>query len=79
MTTDHNRLLPLAELLLPDDATLKQEVDLAIKQPAHYVSRFQERLRRRGIGEAVPALPWLALIDGLQARGRVVGYGIMRP
>lgn len=67
----NNALLLLAEKLLSGDPTLKQEIDLAINQPADYVSRFQERLRRRGLKEAVPSLPWIALVDGLQTRGRV--------
>lgn len=69
----HNdKLLLLANLLVPDDPSLIEELNLAIDKPAEYLAQFQEQLSYRGIDEPFPELPWIALVDGLIARNRLV-------
>jgi hypothetical protein len=68
---DNQKLSALAELLCPGDSTLLDEVDLAARQPQQYLARFAERLSYRGIDAVSPELPWIALVDGLDARGRL--------
>jgi hypothetical protein len=68
---DNVKLVELARYLLADDASLIDEVQLAIDRPNDYVGRFQERLSERGIHKPQDDLPWIALVDGLMARGRL--------
>ena len=65
------KLIELARLLLPDEDAYPKEVALAVKDPARYVTKFHDRLEGRGISEPQPDLPWLALVDGLWARGKL--------
>jgi hypothetical protein len=68
---DNAVLVELARHLLSDDASLVDEIRLAIDRPHHYVDRFRERLSYRGIREPEDNLPWIGLVDGLAARGRL--------
>ena len=52
------------------DASLIEELELVLRQPAAYLERFAERLDNRGITSVRPDLGWFALIDGLIARQR---------
>jgi hypothetical protein len=68
---DSGKLLELAHLLVPDDPTLVEEVRLAVIDADDYVRQYRERLHGRGIDAPIPALPWIALADGLSARDRL--------
>jgi hypothetical protein len=68
---DSEKILELASYLMPEDPSLAQEVRLAITSADEYVIRFQERLRDRGIEKPQSDLPEIALVDGLEARGRL--------
>jgi hypothetical protein len=72
---------------MPEDPSLRDEVLLAVTEPDSYRTQFHWRLIDRGIDEeyetdegafdptesdAVLDLPWIALIDGLMERGRLV-------
>lgn len=74
MSFDDAKLYELVETLAPDDPTLLEEVRLAVDDPAGYVRRFRERLTLRGISKPEPGLPWIALVDGLAERGRLVEF-----
>lgn len=71
MPADGGEVLALAGHLMAEDPSLAQEVRLAIVSPDEYVSRFQERLGERGIAKPRSDLPWIALVDGLEDRGRL--------
>lgn len=62
---------PLLELArrLGADATVLEEVGLAMTAPAAYIERFARRLDQRGVVAPRADLAWLSLIDGLRARG----------
>jgi hypothetical protein len=62
----------LCHFLLPQDPSLATEVSVAITRPDAYLSQFGGRLAERGTFEPIPTLPWIALLDGLIARGRLV-------
>ena len=68
---DNDKLFALAERLCPRDRSLVDEVKLAAADPPAYVRRFAERLALRGVEKPAPELPWLTLVDGLGARGRL--------
>jgi hypothetical protein len=68
---DGGEVIELASNLMAEDPSLAQEVQLAIVSADEYVSRFQERLRARGINKPQSDLPWIALVNGLEDRGRV--------
>lgn len=55
--------------LCPNDASLAHDVELARANPQAYFERFEQTLYERGIEEAAAVRPWLALVDGLMARG----------
>jgi hypothetical protein len=65
-------LIQLCRALLPEDASLAEEVALASSDAAAYYARFQQQLMEdRGIDPEdipFPDLPWLALLDGLRYR-----------
>jgi predicted DNA-binding WGR domain protein len=64
--------LEFAALLAPDDATLSAEVRQALDEPARYFARFRAALDDRNVASAdVPELPWMALVIGLESRGRL--------
>jgi hypothetical protein len=70
---DNVKLFELARWLA-DDASLTQEITLAVERPGDYVDRFAERLRYRGITKRrfdASGLPWIALVDGLAERKRL--------
>jgi hypothetical protein len=69
---DNGKLLMLAQHLLPEDKSLVEEINLAVQKPLGYLSAFQARLHQRGISTPVPQLPWIALVDGLCARGKLI-------
>jgi hypothetical protein len=74
MSFDNTKLYELVEKLAPNDLSLLDEVRLAVDDPADYVRRFRERLALRGISKPEPGLPWIALVDGLAERSRVVEF-----
>jgi hypothetical protein len=75
MPADGGEIIELAGLLMPADPSLVEEVRLAIVSADEYVGRFQERLRDRGIKEPRSDLQWIALVDGLENRGRLRELG----
>jgi hypothetical protein len=71
---DNDALATLARLLSGDDASLVEEITLAIERPGDYAGRFAETLKWRGITRrnfVARKLPWIALVDGLIARERL--------
>jgi hypothetical protein len=68
---DGNEVTELASHLMAEDPSLVEEIRLALVSPGEYVSRFQERLRGRSIEKPQSDLPWIALVDGLEDRGRL--------
>lgn len=52
---------------------LRPEVTRAIEEPAAYVKKHAKTLRERNVTAPTPALPWLAVIDGLQKTKACVG------
>lgn len=75
MPADGGEIIELAGRLTALDPSLMEEVRLAIVNPDEYVSRFQERVRDRGIEERRSDLPWIALVNGLEDRGRLRELG----
>ncbi len=71
MPTDGGNVIELAGYLMADDPSLVEEIRLAVVSPDAYVGRFQERLSGRGIEKPVRDLPWIALVNGLEDRGRL--------
>jgi hypothetical protein len=69
---DNQKLQALAQELMSDDVSLVTEVELALHSPHDYIQHYSERLSHRGIDQPCPGLPWIALVDGLSARGRLV-------
>jgi hypothetical protein len=67
-TYDNDVLLALVRLLAPEDATLVEEVRLAMNDPETYISTFYDRLDVYGISKPIDSLPWIALTDGLPVR-----------
>jgi hypothetical protein len=65
---DNGKLLELARYLLPDDPSFAEQVRLAVDRPDAYLEQYAEQLGNRGIDEVIPHLPWIALVDGLDAR-----------
>jgi Family of unknown function (DUF6630) len=69
-------LLALARLLDPTDkGSLQTDLKLAVERPAVYLEKHAEtRERMIGLGDSAAngSLPWLALGDGLIARGYAV-------
>jgi hypothetical protein len=41
---------------------------LAVDRPDAYLEQYADQLSNRGIDEVIPHLPWIALVDGLDAR-----------
>jgi chemotaxis protein histidine kinase CheA len=66
--TPAETLLELAKRL-HDNPKFLEDVRLAIESPNDYVESFAGELEDRGIEEAVPSLPWIALTDGLARYG----------
>src|SRR5262245_26432706 len=62
----------LALLLSEGDESLSADVVLSAIDPFAYVRAHAEELRPRGISEPKDGLPWIALIDGLQNRGKLI-------
>jgi hypothetical protein len=71
MAADSGEIVELARQLMATDPSLAEEVRLALVSPDEYVRRFQEPLHRRGIEDPRSDLPWIALVNGLAARGRL--------
>jgi hypothetical protein len=68
---DNDKVFSLAQRLCPEEGTLVDEVKLAVADPQAYVRRFARRLALRGVKKPLAELPWIALVDGLSARGRL--------
>ena len=71
MPADGNELIELASHLVAEDPSLAEDIRLAIVNPDEYVSSFRERLRGRSIEKPRSDLPWIALVNGLEDRGRL--------
>jgi hypothetical protein len=71
MAAHSGEIVELARHLLVADPSLAEEVRLALASPDEYVRRFREPLHRRGIENPRSDLPWIALVNGLAARGRL--------
>ena len=67
-------VVELAGLFVPEDATLANEVELAATDSLTYAKSFRQRMALRIIDSDEPDLPWLALVDGLIDRGRLVEF-----
>ncbi|MFI5903265.1 DUF6630 family protein [Streptomyces cyaneofuscatus] len=76
VATDDARaaLAAIASLLAPAHPSVADEVLRAHDSPHAYVSAFGDRLDLRGIDEPVDNLAWIALIDGLAARGLLAEF-----
>ncbi|MFJ8759097.1 DUF6630 family protein [Streptomyces cyaneofuscatus] len=76
VATDDARaaLAAIASLLAPGHPSVADEVLRAHDSPHGYVSAFGDRLDLRGIDEPVDNLAWIALIDGLDARGLLAEF-----
>ncbi|MFE4384092.1 DUF6630 family protein [Streptomyces cyaneofuscatus] len=76
VATDDARaaLAAIASLLAPAHPSVAEEVLRAHDSPHGYVSAFGDRLDLRGIDEPVDNLAWIALIDGLDARGLLAEF-----
>lgn len=55
----------VATLLAPELPAVAERVLHAYEDPAGYVRTYANRLDDRGIGEPVPNLAWIALVDAL--------------
>jgi len=62
----------LALLLSEGDESLSADVVLSAIDPFAYVRAHAEELRPRGISEPKDGLPWIALIDGLENKGKLI-------
>ncbi len=69
---NNEKLLALARQLVPDDETCLEDVRLAVEDPKGYVARFRSRLEERTIKGPEPDMPWIALVDALEARHLLV-------
>ena len=62
-------LLELSRRLACGQQSVAGEVAEALTDREGYLHRWIDRLDRRGIDRPIPALPWIALVDALQAGG----------
>lgn len=62
-------LVALAALLAPGRPNVADRVMAAYDDPAAYLRAHADRLAERGIGEPVPGLAWIALVDALADDG----------
>jgi hypothetical protein len=58
-------LIEIATLLASDQPAVVARVVLALDDPDGYLRAHADRLDERGIDEAEPDLPWIALVDAL--------------
>ncbi|MNZ43858.1 hypothetical protein D3C78_614710 [compost metagenome] len=47
------------------EATVLEDVTLAVDQPTEYFEKYEERLEERGIDEPYEGMAWIALVDVL--------------
>lgn len=67
------KLLELCTRLVPGDPSFLTEVTTALEKPADYLRTFAARIARRNtFGDPLSKLRWIAVLDGLVARGRVI-------
>lgn len=69
MHTERDTWTSICATLAPEDHTLCDDVALALEAPARYLQQFEDPLFERGIEAPHQVGPWLALVDGLIARG----------
>src|SRR3954467_8984844 len=62
----------LALLLSEEDEALSADVVQSVMDPVAYVCTHAKKLRLRGISKPIDGLPWIALIDGLEKRGKLI-------
>src|SRR5262245_61662829 len=62
----------LALLLSEGDESLSADVVLSEIDPVAYVSAHAKKLRLRGISKPIDGLTWVALIDGLENKGKLI-------
>ncbi len=60
-------LLEIATVLAPKSKSARARVELAFIEPKAYVRKYARQLNERNIERPIPALPWIALIDALEA------------
>lgn len=70
MAAEGGEIIELARYLMPGDPSLAEEVRLAVVSADEYIGRFQERLSAAS-REPCRDLPWIALVSGLEHRGRL--------
>lgn len=64
-------IIKAAETLAPGAMKVSARVRLAVENPTGYVTRHRPELAKRGVTAPTPRLPFFALLDGLDADGRV--------
>lgn len=71
--TDHADTFGGLTLLVSEgDKLLREDVVLSVKDPDAYVNKYSKDLNRRGISKPVDWLPWIALIDGLEKKEKLI-------
>ncbi len=66
------KLRELSLLLSNGDKQLADEVALSEADPSRYIEFHSENLRYRGVTKPVDGLVWIALVDSLQRRHKLV-------
>lgn len=64
-------VLKAAETLAPEATRVGARVRLAIEDPKQYLKTHGKQLALRGVTAPTPKLPFIALLDGLDADGRI--------
>lgn len=67
-----DNLKKLSLLLSNGDEILGDDVRLSEQSPDSYVQAHRAELENRGIFEPVAGLSWIAIVDGLEKRGKLI-------
>jgi hypothetical protein len=67
--TARDALIAVAALLAPDVPQVRDLAAAAHDDPEGYLREHADRLDERGIGEPIPELAWIALVDALADHG----------
>jgi hypothetical protein len=67
--TARDALIAVAGLLAPDVPQVRDRAAAAHDDPEAYLREHADRLDERGIGEPIPELAWIALVDALADHG----------
>lgn len=68
---DDEAVIALARHLLPDDPSLITEISATLPTPSEHAPTVEDLLDHSDIDKSGDGLPWIALVDGLAARGRL--------